>query len=138
MASQDLFFRQLYILFGVCIFIVVLKIVNCVEFQQDRSLRQLYWANSSLIFSEATVKHYKTNKSTFIPAHIRPMFFQPIPINDANFHLLITVPGVGPKLANEIEDTKKRIGKFENVEDLLLVSGIGEKKKQIFKNYFSF
>ncbi len=51
-----------------------------------------------------------------------------IRINAATAKDLESLPGVGPVLAARIVDHRQQIGRFESVEDLLDVSGIGESK----------
>ena len=49
-------------------------------------------------------------------------------INTANAALLDTLPGVGASTAQAIIDDRAQNGPFASVEDLMRVSGIGEKK----------
>jgi len=49
-------------------------------------------------------------------------------INTATASQLRELPGIGPALAERIIDYRTSAGKFERVEDLMKVSGIGEKK----------
>ncbi len=51
-----------------------------------------------------------------------------IDINRAGLAELETLPGVGPVLAQRIIDHRESQGRFDTVEDLLSVSGIGERK----------
>ena len=48
-------------------------------------------------------------------------------INSADAGELTTLPGIGPVLAQRIVDHRDAEGRFESVEDLLDVSGIGER-----------
>ena len=48
-----------------------------------------------------------------------------ININTADKELLDTLPGIGPTLASRIIEFRQANGPYENMEDLLLVSGIG-------------
>lgn len=48
-------------------------------------------------------------------------------INSATAEELATLPGIGPVLAQRIVDHRDEVGRFEAVEDLLDVSGIGER-----------
>ena len=55
-----------------------------------------------------------------------------ININTATQTELETLPGIGPSTAKKILDYKKENGKFNNIEDIKKVNGIGESKyKQI-------
>ena len=51
----------------------------------------------------------------------------PINLNTATAEQLATIPGVGPKMAERIIDYRQKSGGFKKVEDLMNVSGIGEK-----------
>lgn len=50
-----------------------------------------------------------------------------ININTASADQLNALPGVGPKLAARIVDYRAKNGGFKKLEDLMNVSGIGEK-----------
>lgn len=59
---------------------------------------------------------------------------QQINLNTASIEQLKTLPGIGDVLAQRILDKKTELGSFHSVEDLLNVSGIGEKKFNDIKN----
>lgn len=48
-------------------------------------------------------------------------------INTADLETLQSLPRVGPVIAQRILDYREKNGKFESKEDLMKVSGIGEK-----------
>lgn len=52
----------------------------------------------------------------------------PLDVNSATAEELTGLPGIGEVLARRIVDYRSANGPFETVEDLLSVSGIGEKK----------
>ncbi|HPN72528.1 MAG TPA: helix-hairpin-helix domain-containing protein, partial [Candidatus Omnitrophota bacterium] len=56
-------------------------------------------------------------------------------INTATLEELQTIPGVGPVLAERILEYRQTNGDFESIEDLLKVSGIGEKKLESIREY---
>ena len=55
-------------------------------------------------------------------------------LNTATVQELVDLPGIGPKTAEKIVAWRQENGKFERVEDLLSVKGIGEKKLARLKN----
>ena len=50
-----------------------------------------------------------------------------ININTAGVEQLVKLPRVGEKIAQRIIDYREKNGKFKKLEDLMKVSGIGEK-----------
>jgi len=56
-------------------------------------------------------------------------------VNNANASQLALLPRVGPSVAERIVDYRKQNGPFKEVEDLMLVQGIGEKTFQLMKPY---
>ncbi len=53
-----------------------------------------------------------------------------ININLADAETLQTLPGIGERLAQRIVEYRRYNGPFEKIEDILLVSGIGQAKFQ--------
>jgi competence protein ComEA len=51
----------------------------------------------------------------------------PVNLNTATAEQLATIPGVGPKMAERIVDYRQKNGGFKKVEELMNVSGVGEK-----------
>ena len=51
----------------------------------------------------------------------------PVNLNTATPEQLATIPGVGPKMAERIVDYRQKNGGFKKLEDLMNVSGVGEK-----------
>ena len=60
-----------------------------------------------------------------------------ININKADINELCTLTGVGEAMAQKIIDYRNENGKFESIEDLKNVNGIGEKKYESLKEYIS-
>ena len=58
-----------------------------------------------------------------------------VSLNQATPNQLEEIPGVGPVLAGKIVDYREANGPFRRVEDLLGVSGIGEKKLAGLREY---
>jgi competence protein ComEA len=55
-------------------------------------------------------------------------------INTASVEQLQTLPGIGPSLAKTIIEYRTKTGKFNKIEELINVKGIGEKKFQRIKD----
>jgi competence protein ComEA len=58
-------------------------------------------------------------------------------INTSTEEALVTVPGIGPKTAQNINAYKKQNGNFNTVDGLLNVKGIGEKSLKKMKPYLT-
>ncbi|MGE4357362.1 MAG: ComEA family DNA-binding protein [Candidatus Omnitrophota bacterium] len=56
-------------------------------------------------------------------------------INSANFSELVSIPGIGPVLAESILEYRKKEGPFRNLDQLKNVKGIGEKKLKAIAEY---
>ena len=57
----------------------------------------------------------------------------PIDINTASSEDLTAIPGIGPELANRIINYRRNVGKFQSIDELDNVEGIGKKKLAIIK-----
>lgn len=60
-----------------------------------------------------------------------------ININIATQTQLETLPGIGPSTAIKILDYRKEKGKFNSIEDIKEVSGIGDSKFEKIKDYIT-
>ena len=60
-----------------------------------------------------------------------------ININTASIQELDNLPGVGQSTANKIVNYREENGKFNSIEDIKNVNGIGEKKYEELKNLIS-
>lgn len=58
-------------------------------------------------------------------------------INTATKEELMKIPGVGLKTAELIIKHRETYGKFERIEDIMNVKGIGQKKFEKMKNYLT-
>jgi len=67
------------------------------------------------------------NKATTPKAAATATATAPVNLNTATVEQLATIPGVGPRMAERIIDYRQKNGGFKKVEDLMNVSGVGEK-----------
>ncbi len=51
-----------------------------------------------------------------------------INLNTATAEQLQSIPGIGPSTAKAIVDYRAKVGKFNNIDEVINVKGIGEKK----------
>ena len=58
----------------------------------------------------------------------------PVNLNTASAEELTQLPGIGPELAQRIVEYREGHGPFQTAEDIMLVSGIGEKKYEDMKD----
>lgn len=72
-----------------------------------------------------------TNQS--VTETVRPDEKGLIDINRASQKELETIPGIGPVKARSIIDYRQQNGDFQDIADLILVTGIGEKTLEIMK-----
>lgn len=56
-----------------------------------------------------------------------------IDINEADAEKLTELPGIGKAIAERIVDYREEYGKFENIEEIMEVDGIGEGKFEKIK-----
>ncbi len=67
------------------------------------------------------------------PARLAPLFFKPIPINQADEELLTTIPGIGPAFARRIIEFREQHGRINAIDELDAVKGVGPAKLKILK-----
>jgi hypothetical protein len=60
------------------------------------------------------------------PPGLAPFFFAPIAINRADRELLMTLPGIGPRLADGIIDLRQKKTRLNALQELTEVKGIGK------------
>ncbi|MFA3783760.1 ComEA family DNA-binding protein [Melioribacteraceae bacterium 4301-Me] len=60
-----------------------------------------------------------------------------ININTAGIDNLVLLPGIGTKTAEKIIDYRNKVGKFNKIEDLLNIKGIGNSKLERIKKYIT-
>lgn len=60
-----------------------------------------------------------------------------INLNLANWREFDNLPGIGPALAQRIIDDRKNNGRFNSIEELKRVPGIGEAKYEALQDYIT-
>ncbi len=55
-------------------------------------------------------------------------------LNTATLEQLETLPGIGPAMAKRVIEYRTKVGKFNKIEEIINVKGIGEKKFQKIKD----
>lgn len=85
--------------------------------------------------NQIQINHQNTEMEPALPNQLRPLFFQPILINESNQQLLESIPGIGPHLSEQIVNHRNAQGKFTDLNELLKVHGIGEKKLAIIRKH---
>ncbi len=58
-------------------------------------------------------------------------------INTASVTQLVKLPGIGPKKAQRIVETRRKLGGFRRLEDIMKVKGIGEKTFQRIRKFIT-
>ncbi|MCM8787002.1 MAG: ComEA family DNA-binding protein [Candidatus Omnitrophica bacterium] len=79
------------------------------------------------IFNTSIIKNSVESKSTAL-----------ININTAEEKDLEKIPHIGKKIAASIIQYRKNFGRFNDLQDLLKVKGIGKKKLDLIKDYLTF
>ncbi len=112
---------------------------------QDRLFRHqkspvciLSWNGTELVVLNEAEISFRDLDNNSVPAEYAPLFFEKTPVNLAEFNMLITIPGIGPKIAEKILLQKKSRGNFSTADELLAIKGIGEKKLLTLQEYLSF
>jgi len=72
------------------------------------------------------------------PWDLTPFFFEKLPINTANKEALMTIKGIGPRLAESILQNRSKFGPFEGIADLKKIKGVGPKRIEYFEKMFDF
>jgi competence protein ComEA len=63
-----------------------------------------------------------------------PAATEKINLNSATVEQLQSLPGIGPAIAKGIIEHRTKAGKFNRIEEIMNVKGIGEKKFQKIKD----
>jgi competence protein ComEA len=63
-----------------------------------------------------------------------PAVPEKVNLNSATVEQLQSLPGIGPATAKSIIEHRTKIGKFNRIEEIISVKGVGEKKFQKIKD----
>ena len=99
----------------------LIDILDQVELNEDVDLTR-YSLNERLHNNQIIVFEQKQDKNK-------------ISINNATLDELLTLPGIGEKIAERIIEYRNTYGSFNTIEDIKLVKGIGDLKYEKFKEY---
>ena len=69
------------------------------------------------------------------PQETVPPITGPVNVNTADLNTLMTLPRIGEVLAQRIIDYRQAHGKFQHLEELTNVSGIGQKRLDAILDY---
>ena len=87
--------------------------------------RSLWWSDDQLyLAAQPTLE----KKGSSLPVALRPLFFEKIPVNQANQVELQFLDGIGPVLAERLVRHRTKNGAFATINDLIKVKGIGPKR----------
>jgi len=67
-----------------------------------------------------------------------PFFFAPVPLNSADRNLLMTLPGIGPAMADRIISFRRENGPIRDPSDFSRIRGIGPVRLQNLQDLISF
>ena len=76
-----------------------------------------------------------TNSGRYMPESPASLLPHSININTATEAELVRLPRIGPAIARRIIAYRKRVGKFQTVDELLKIKGIGPKTLQRIRVY---
>lgn len=95
--------------------------------KQDSILKYQYLPTQE---SLAELDQIKADKKEKKKKKLAPML-----LNEASVSELIALPGIGPKMAQQIVDYRLKNGKFSTLDELKKIKGIGVKKLEQIKPF---
>ncbi len=90
-----------------------------------QSVKDYYYEEKNHLTHLGTYEEVADNYSQL--NHDAIQFSGIVDINTAGIDELMTLPGIGQKTAEKIIVKRKELGKYNSLEDIMLLSGIGAK-----------
>jgi competence protein ComEA len=87
-----------------------------------------------LLFSSMSVLAQKADPETAGKTRTEKAAADKVNINSASAEQLQAISGIGPSMANNIIEYRTKVGKFNKIEEIMNVKGIGEKMFQKIKD----
>ncbi len=100
-----------------------------------RNVQRLLTATAALLLLLLAWQHLSTRYAARPTESVAKA--QPIDINTAERAELLQVPGVGPNMADAILAERQAVGRFESLEELDRVAGIGAKTLDKLRPWFA-
>ena len=110
----------------------VIKLAGGFTEEADQSQINL----ASKVYDTQKIMVYKVGEAPEIPSETPLGAWTLKDLNEAGLEKLMEIKGVGPSMAGKIIDYRNEHGPFNQIDELLSVSGIGEKKLQTIKEVF--
>lgn len=85
--------------------------------------------------SEQELLDFRVDKKESEPERAEVLAEKSVNINSADIATLCLLPGIGEKTARKIIDFRNSKGKFESVEDIKRIKGIGDKKFEMLVKF---
>ncbi|BHH83105.1 ComEA family DNA-binding protein [Desulforhopalus sp. 52FAK] len=111
------------VLFSLSIFFVS----NELETAEPESCLMLDSNLGRLVEVECTTSSHVLQENFTTPS-LSVFYFQKVPVNQASSELLQTVPGIGPRLAEDIIEYRTVNGRFTGMESIKTLPGVGDKR----------
>jgi len=128
--------RQAHFVIGMALFICVLILAFTYFTSPPVQVRLLSAEGKPDVSSETTTSSFVATSAEASEITSADSVGK-INLNTATAEQLETLPGIGPALAERILAYREAYGPFTAVEDLLRVSGIGEKTLESIRDYIA-
>lgn len=129
MKTEKAFLLLRIVFLAIAILFFVYQIIDFSIHYSDRPSVSLKLKKPDSKVSEA----FYTPESMAGATHIA--LGQKIDVNTATVSDLVALPDLGPVLAERIVRDRQELGKFKNLEDLMRVKGLKQKKFNKIKNF---